>query len=114
MRFISDHEKMNFIVILASVLCLLAGAGEACLGDGCVYHRERDQFFWCSGRVGEETNSIRSWYGDLSRAALESFCTEISSMLVTTAPDLLAVARGLCGPGQHEVICHEDISRRGP
>ena len=84
---------------------------ESCLGGGCVHHRERDQFFWCSGRAAEEISNIKEWFGGLGRAAYEGYCTSISAMIVTTDPELRNIAESLCGPG-HEVICHEDISGR--
>ena len=84
----------------------------ACIGDGCVHDRERDQFFWCSGNIGQERDSIKSWYGELNKAAYEGYCTGVSAMVVTTNQELRRLAERMCGGQMHEVICHEDISYR--
>ena len=45
---------------------------------------------------------IRSFYGGLNRLAYESYCSQISAMIVTRDPSLLSIAESLCG-GKHEV-----------
>ena len=99
-------------LILTFLLVLCWRVGLACIGDGCVHDRERDQFFWCSGNIGQERESIMSWYGGLNKAAYEGYCTGVSAMLVTTNQELRRLAMKMCGGQRHEVICHEDISYR--
>ena len=104
---------MRAVVVLV-VLALSCSSVLACIGDGCVHDRERDQFFWCSGNIGQEKDSIISWFGGLNQASYEGYCTGVSAMLVTTDPTLRSLAVSLCG-GQdedHQVVCHEDITFR--
>ena len=103
------NHLLPFILVVG--LMIIPKVTEACLGGGCVHDRDRDQFFWCSGRAREEINNIKEWFGGLNRASYESYCTAISAMLVTRDQGLRNVAERLCGTG-HEVICHEDISGR--
>ena len=79
-------------VVALVVFALAWNSALACIGDGCVHDRERDQFFWCSGNIGQEKDSIISWFGGLNKASYESYCTQVSAMLVTTNPDLRSVA----------------------
>ena len=109
-REIPKMIKRTIYEILIVVL-VLVNSSEECIGSGCVHHRERDQFFWCSGLAKDELNSIRSWFGDHSRFAMEGYCTSISAMHVTRDPVLRQIAESVCGRG-HQVICHEDISGR--
>ena len=103
--------KCRIFLPLLVIVSSLAHNSLGCIGSGCVHHRERDQFFWCSGKAEDELNSIRSWFGDHSRQAFEGYCTSISAMHVTRDPVLRSIAESVCGFG-HEVICHEDISGR--
>ena len=104
---------MRAAVVLV-VFVLSWNSALACIGDGCVHDRDKDQFFWCSGNIGQEKDSIISRFGGLSKASYEAYCTGVSAMLVTTDPTLKTLAVSHCG-GQaedHEVICHEDITFR--
>ena len=102
----------SVMLVLVLVTALTWRGCLACIGDGCVHDRERDQFFWCSGNIGQERDSIKSWYGGLNKAAYEGYCTGVSAMLVTTDLQLRRLAERMCGGRGHEVICHEDISYR--
>lgn len=91
---------MRAVVVLV-LFALSWNSALACIGDGCVHDRDRDQFFWCSGNIGQEKDSIISWFGGLNKASYEGYCTGVSAMLVTTDPTLRSLAVGLCG-GQDE------------
>ena len=100
----------RLLLVLVLSLALLRPA-TACIGSGCVHDRERNQFFWCSGKADEEVNVIKSVYGGLTESGFIQYCTGISAMVVTTDLALRSVAEKHCGTG-HRVICHEDISGR--
>ena len=104
----------SVMLVLVLVTALTWRGCLACIGDGCVHDRERDQFFWCSGNIGQEKDSIISWFGGLNKATYEAYCTGVSAMLVTTDTTLRSLAVSHCG-GQaedHEVVCHEDTTFR--